>query len=383
MRIGIGIIAYNVATELDGLIKSLASNTSEHSIIVYLHQHSTREKEPDVTFVCECWQGMTRPPFEVKYKYHGINRGIAASWNDALYQGYEVDGCDVVLLVNDDITFLPGALDTFAEFAVAHRENYMVTTLGYHNHYATNTQLGEQPLWGFGFSCFAVNPIALQTIGYFDENFFPIYYEDCDYGRRGYLAGLQMAECKNAGIVHWGSLSAKQDGQAEVLQSKSPLNAAYYHKKWGGGPGEEKFPYPFNVAADVQYNSRTRREPLYDRYDRPRIINGKAWPSTEPVYDTPTSDKGSYEEVPPLDIDGNNLTALCSQTTDTILAIYEQVNGKRHTYQSLLLPAACGFRESSPEAHQRYGDSLYNAVRTAYRVKGFGNARRVYPATDR
>ena len=285
MKIGIGIIAYNVSTELDWLLKSIAdSSHSDLQIMVYLHQHSTQEKEPEVTAVCERWAlDDSYSDFFVSYTYHGINHGLSASWNDALERGYQTDECDVVLLVNDDITFLPGALKKFATYAVSRRDAYMVTTLGYHHYYAQKTDLGQQPLWGFGFSCFAVNPVAVKTIGYFDTNIFPIYFEDCDYGRRGYLAGLQMAECKDAGIIHWGSLSAQGDGQAEMLAVKSPLNAAYYTRKWGGLPGSGKdvYPTPFNDPnLDLEYDGGN---PLYDRWDVPRLVNGCPWPSGEAV----------------------------------------------------------------------------------------------------
>ncbi|NBW20400.1 MAG: hypothetical protein EBR82_71775 [Caulobacteraceae bacterium] len=196
-------------------------------------------------------------------------------------QGYDVEKCDVVLLVNDDITFLPGALDTFAEYAIARRDAYMVTVLGYHHHYAKHTELGQQPLWGFGFSCFAVNPIGWETIGCFDENIAPIYFEDCDFGQRGYLAGLHMAECKTAGVIHWGSLSAKQDGQAAYLETKNPISAQYYTQKWGCLPGNgEQFTRPFNDDAlprlstlptltDSRFSTKqqtTNTEPRHARY---------------------------------------------------------------------------------------------------------------------
>jgi len=284
MKIGIGIIAYNVAKELDGLLQSIAgSATKDLQIYVYLHQHSTKEKEPEVTAICEEWENIAFRYFSVDYTYHGVNRGLSASWNDALYEGYEVDKCDVVLLVNDDISFLRGALDRFAKFAVSRRDAYMVTVMGYHHYYAQRTDLGQQPLWGFGFSCFAVNPIAVETIGYFDTNIFPIYFEDCDYGRRGYLAGLQMAECKDAGIIHWGSLSAQVKGQEEMLAVKSPLNAAYYTRKWGGlpGSGNDVYPTPFNDPnLKLTYSGGN---PFYDRWDTPRLVNGCPWPSGESV----------------------------------------------------------------------------------------------------
>ncbi|MFX6027917.1 hypothetical protein ABTE84_21450, partial [Acinetobacter baumannii] len=62
-----------------------------------------------------------------------------------------------------------------------------------------------QRLPSCGYACFAINPIALETLGCFDENFFPAYCEDQDYARRAALAGLSEENCADTQIVHMGS----------------------------------------------------------------------------------------------------------------------------------------------------------------------------------
>ncbi|NBW19239.1 MAG: glycosyltransferase family 2 protein, partial [Caulobacteraceae bacterium] len=87
MKIGIGVIAYNVSKELQWLIDSICDKdgktTNGNEVVLFLHQHSTREKEPEVTAVCESASSLEW----VRYTYHGKNRGLSASWNDALVQG--------------------------------------------------------------------------------------------------------------------------------------------------------------------------------------------------------------------------------------------------------------------------------------------------------
>ena len=288
MKIGVGIIAYNVSKELDKLLCSLAGGNGRtqpgmkgHEVVCFLHQHSTRESQPEVTAVCELYAEESW----VHYTYHGMNRGLAASWNDQLIQGYEEHNCDIVILVNDDIQFLPGSLDSFAEYAVAHRDAFMVTTLGYHHHYAQHTEQLQQALWGFGFSCFAVNPIALETIGYFDGNLAPIYDEDCDYGERAYRAGLHAAEHKGTGVIHWGSLSMQTAEQQIYLQGKNVPRRDYFARKWGldydfeAGKWNRYFdessraacPTPFNrpeFSLKIEKDDRHRPYgPLFDRFD--------------------------------------------------------------------------------------------------------------------
>src|SRR5205085_1350846 len=81
-----------------------------------------------------------------------------------------------------------GDLDGVAAKAMRCRERYIVSCAGPHQ------RLGRF-LPSHGYSFFAVNPIAIETIGCFDENFFPAYCEDQDYARRAALAGLSEENC--------------------------------------------------------------------------------------------------------------------------------------------------------------------------------------------
>ncbi len=51
-----------------------------------------------------------------------------------------------------------------------------------------------------GWSCFALTASAVKTIGTFDENIYPVYYEDQDYEWRLELAG-NLWPCAVLGIV--------------------------------------------------------------------------------------------------------------------------------------------------------------------------------------
>jgi hypothetical protein len=96
---------------------------------------------------------------------HGRNRGLSRTWNDGLLAGY-ADGADVVIITNDYVRFGPGDLDRLAQAAADQRDRYIVSCAGPHGRYG-------QRMPSHGFSCFAINPIALGVIGCFDENIFP------------------------------------------------------------------------------------------------------------------------------------------------------------------------------------------------------------------
>jgi hypothetical protein len=163
----------------------------------------------------------------------GHNLGVAASWNTIIKTSplapYWIIFNSDILLGSDDLLkikdFVEPRLDTHALF------------------------------FCYGMSAFVITPLALQTIGWFDENIHPAYLEDCDYHYRAKLAGLTMADIPNLEIIHgekeWdgykGSCVIRSDPQ--MLQENGRThqgNFEYYRQKWGGINGEETFTSPFD-----------------------------------------------------------------------------------------------------------------------------------------
>ena len=69
--------------------------------------------------------------------------------------------------------------------------------------------------------------------------------------RRIELAGLTIKINTDAKIFHHGSATQNPDSSIYidnwvVKPEQFEKNKAYYVKKWGGMPGEEKFSTPFN-----------------------------------------------------------------------------------------------------------------------------------------
>jgi hypothetical protein len=102
---------------------------------------------------------------------------------------------------------------------------------------------------GMGWHLIAFHRRTFDLIGEFDENFWPAYFEDNDFGRRLYLALDGQApmwpkvplEVSLQGFSHGVDLGG--------AQTNPDLMRRYYHAKWGGYPGEERFDRPFE--ADV------------------------------------------------------------------------------------------------------------------------------------
>lgn len=98
-------------------------------------------------------------------------------------------------------------------------------------------------LW-CGFSSFLFPKQTFESIGDFDEKFYPAYFEDNDYIRR-----LIVAK-KN--IIHHDVLEfieVEKSGSIKKNPSLNHLfetNRQYYHEKWGGSPWNETYLTPFN-----------------------------------------------------------------------------------------------------------------------------------------
>ena len=99
------------------------------------------------------------------YKTHTIslpsNLGVAASWNLGIkLTPFSEYWC----IVNDDVTFEPGALELLAASSGG-----------------GNLALPDSPQ---PFSAFTIGEDVVDAVGLFDEIFYPAYFEDTDYKRR-------------------------------------------------------------------------------------------------------------------------------------------------------------------------------------------------------
>ena len=253
MKIAVVTIAYSSAASASSLLAT--AETNRHTIECLLFLHS---KYPALIEECN----RIAQNSVVIYHPYGINRGVSKSWNEGMIAAYAAHA-DVVIIANDDISFTAGDLDKIADKAMACRDRYIISCAGFHlrfNH--------RQP--SVGYSCFAINPIAIEKLGCFDENIFPAYCEDQDYARRAGLAGLHEENCPDTMLSHAGSNSVLSDpALARQNAVTHRRNIAYYQQKWGGDGGHEKFQFPFNnPRIGYAIPPRSRQSPYGPAYDR-------------------------------------------------------------------------------------------------------------------
>jgi GT2 family glycosyltransferase len=165
------------------------------------------------------------------------NIGVAGSWNIGLRE-YSEQPDRLLIICNDDNVLQLNAVQELTALATANSE---------HGFYASR---------GGGFSFFALVPyIAVRTVGYFDEGFYPAYFEDNDYHYRMKLAGVDFIcsehDLYELGVNGQGSQTINSNMTRE--QDKVSIRLGYeanhmrYKAKWGGETGQETYTTPFNL----------------------------------------------------------------------------------------------------------------------------------------
>ena len=254
MKIAVVTIAYS-STACPASVLETAPSASPLTIECHFFLHS---RYPHLVQACS----RIAQSRQVIYHPFSVNRGVAKSWNDGMLAAYAAHA-DVVIIANDDIAFAPGDLSKLAEKAVACRDRYIISCAGFHQRFNH-----RQP--SVGYSCFAINPIAIEKLGCFDENIFPAYCEDQDYARRARLSGLHEENCPDTNLTHAGSNSVLSDpvlGRQNALTHR--LNREYYRRKWGGDGDKETYNYPFNdPRLNFYISPRSRQSPYGPAYDR-------------------------------------------------------------------------------------------------------------------
>ncbi len=171
-----------------------------------------------------------------------VNRGVAGGWNEGCRQALEA-WCTHILVINDDVVLSPWAVDALVDHLEQSPEVAVVSGVpveGDRNALLQwpKPEAVEVTSARSYFCCFMFKTETLEHVGWFDEQFWPAYYEDYDYLHRVGLSGRLAQTTSAAPFLHYGS--ASQDAMPRWHQD--PLE--YYRRKWGGPPGTEQ-QHPF------------------------------------------------------------------------------------------------------------------------------------------
>lgn len=163
-------------------------------------------------------------------------RGCAGGWN----LGINVARGEYINILGDDTIVQRGWLDKMAaalDMPQAGISNVHVQNLPKYEGVIENYR------W-FSYACFMLPRKTIDRIGLFDEQYFPVNYEDTDYSTRILKAGLKMYVDYSMTIPHLEGQTSKADD----LKAGFDANKERYIKKWGFDPipvfYQDK-PFPF------------------------------------------------------------------------------------------------------------------------------------------
>lgn len=251
MRIHLTLVTY--ALDITSLVMALQGDDVHWSVF----QHS---RNMDVISRC---QALAQVVPNFTYFDYRENRGLSRSWNDGLAIAQSKQ-FDVSFIANDDIRASRLDMLKIAQTAVRRPNCGVIQGMGFDE----QTQQRQPMAWALA----AVNPVVLDTIGYFDENFFPIYYEDTDLARRMALADVRFCTVTDTEIVHIGRTTVRTSSDLKPQQDVTmQANSQYYQRKWGGIPGAEQYTIPFNnpqFGLKIDYAARHSPYPEYNRVDQ-------------------------------------------------------------------------------------------------------------------
>lgn len=166
------------------------------------------------------------------------NRGCAGGWNSILHAAPNVPWW---FIVNDDVAFKPGSLRDLSDYVQREPQAAIFELVGLRT--------------------FVLTREGVQRVGVFDENIWPAYHEDCDYGLRVTLSGIKQIRHGPPtyeimhGDIDEGTSSTLTSGADDNYRKRNDCshnnNAYYYSMKWNtsgdcGTVEEGMFKTPFN-----------------------------------------------------------------------------------------------------------------------------------------
>lgn len=195
------------------------TNFTRHTLSwhICLHRSDIHFLQPFLTL---CRDLQTNPHVKM------VNRGLSRTWNDGIVDTV-FSGCDIVIICNDDIIFKPGAFDEFVEHARNAKQYGITTCFGEEDFCGKKTPVCQ------GFAVFAISIETILTVGFFDENISPAYFEDVDYEFRCNLSGRETYCAQQVLVEHERNGSSKISETIRLLINENKVkNELYMIAKW-------------------------------------------------------------------------------------------------------------------------------------------------------
>lgn len=226
----LGIPVLNVPKLVARLVSSINAPVDK---LVFIHNRD--EGQPNAELAQTLQRIQTARPRNINSVHiHTFRRnlGVSAAWNAIML----FHTAPWYLICNSDIKFEPSAL-AFIIASVDVRQPTCVWT------------------FGIGMSAFAIANHTKESTGFFDENYFPAYSEDCDYVKRLSITQCPIAEVGGAHgkkrFLHTGSASLRPPSRASKV----------YMRVSHGGEGYNNWDYLRRRFGTISCDSHWRFKP--------------------------------------------------------------------------------------------------------------------------
>lgn len=219
LKIGVVTVTYNGAEVLDDFFQSVQLQTSSNYHLYVVDNASSDQTLEKIAFA----QSQNNA---ISLINNQVNVGVAEGNNQGIKRALE-DGCDAVLLLNNDTTFESTFFSSLADSMVKHNDQILVPKIYYHD--KPNIIWcagGELQLWrGYGAKHLGLNEIdnsqnntrriidysptcamlirasVFEKVGFMDEKYF-VYCDDTDFCIRAKLAGIPLTYDPDMSLWH-------------------------------------------------------------------------------------------------------------------------------------------------------------------------------------
>lgn len=166
-----------------------------------------------------------------------IKKSLSTCWNSGLSRGFAY-GYDKILVLNNDVEIRP---DTYSQ--LYSWDGSFVTAVSVNS--KSELRPNDPPTTSSphpDFSCFMISKHCYNTVGQFDESFYPAYCEDNDYHVRMHRAGINSVSI-DLPYLHHGASTIKNADPVEqaMIRRGHDTNKDRFKAKYGCYPTDPQY----------------------------------------------------------------------------------------------------------------------------------------------
>lgn len=172
-----------------------------------------------------------------------LQASLSACWNMGLATFFRA-GRSGVLVLNADVEISPKTYRYLSSYSF-HQKIPFVTCVS-----VEAPQQFHEPAfdWSYhvrehpDFSAFFITQEVIDRVGWFNEDYYPAYVEDCDYHVRMHRAGVK-AICVDVPFLHHGATTIKNADKAErvIIARGAAANRERFKREYGCLPGTPEY----------------------------------------------------------------------------------------------------------------------------------------------